>query len=140
MKNIINEKQYVEVFKKQAGCTDTEISNIRVDDNSLILNYKNNEFHVASDLDILYHYKKVLTTDLASYIPVDIWIYINEGIFYEPKFHNKLMKKLNNKELENYKAALDKSKMANNDDKVFWHFLYNFGIEKTCSKAINATT
>jgi len=68
MKNIINEKQYVEVFKKQAGCTDTEISNIRVDDNSLILNYKNNEFHVASDLDILYLENPVILTPHSGHI------------------------------------------------------------------------
>lgn len=137
MKNPEFTQHYLQAFTKLIGCNKTQVTNIKYNKNKVTLHYKNMLFNIASFDDIYDYYKMLLSTAKAKLLPLDIWIYLNEGVYSKPLFHKKLMESLNISELECYKTAMDISNKGNNDELMFWEHLHKARIENTYSKAIN---
>ena len=140
MNDKIKIERYLEAFKSQFKCEESDLAFYGIDNKGIVLNYNNNVYHVVSDLEMEQHFNEIITTDLAYNIPVNIWILIAEDVHNFPAFHDAITKELNSSELDSYQIARKISLAAENQIAVFWTALYEMDIEETYSKAINAAT
>ena len=140
MNEEIKTEKYLEAFKSQFKCKDSDIAFYGIHDKGIVLNYNEKVYHVVSNLEMVEYCSGVLTTDLAFFIPMDIWLYIAEVVHLLPEFHEVITKELNSAELDSYQIARKISLAAENQIAVFWTALYEMDIDETYSKAINAST
>jgi len=136
----INTERYLEAFKSQFKCKESDITFYSKYEKGIVLNYNDKVYHVVSNLEIVEYCSEVLTSELAFFIPMDIWLYIAEVVHLLPEFHEVITKELNSAELESYLIARNISKVSENEIFVFWVALYEMDIEETYSKAIKAAT
>lgn len=140
MNEEIKMERYLEAFKSQLKCKESEITYYGKHEKGIVLNYNDKVYHVVSDFDMVEYFGEVLTSELAFFIPVEIWVWIAESVHLTPKFHEIITKELNPFELNSYETASELSCIAEDQISAFWTILSEQDVEETYSKAINAAT